>query len=61
MRGDAVESTHQALKPPDLPHVTVKVNLIHMDRLFHSQWTCNRMSKNRFVEIFAVKAPDVCS
>ena len=49
-------SDQQALKPPDLPYVSVEVNLIQVNRLFHSQWTRNGMLKNRSAEAFAVKA-----
>jgi hypothetical protein len=54
-------SNQQALQPPNLPYMSVEVNVIHVERLFHTQWTCNGMFKNRSAEAFAVKAAYVCS
>ena len=58
---DSSASIQQALKPPNLPYMSVKVNVIHVDGLFHIQWTCNGMFKNRSAAAFAVKAAYVGS
>ena len=41
--------------------MSVEVNLIHVERLFHAQWTRNGMFKNRSAEACAVKTAYVCS
>ena len=41
--------------------MSVEVNLIHVERLFHTQWTRDGMFENRSAEALAVKAVYVCS
>ena len=56
----ATESHQQALKPPDLAYMRIEVNLAHVERLLHAQWTRNRMFKHRSAEAPAVEAVYVC-
>ena len=40
--------------------MSIEVNLAHVERLFHTQWTRNGMFKHRSAEAPAVKAVYVC-
>jgi len=56
-----VRSDQQALEPSNLPQMCVKVDLIHVDRLFHTQWTRNRMPENRSAQTRVIRTAYVCS
>lgn len=53
--------SQQPLKRPDLPYVTVYVNLIDSDRLFHSQWAGNGVFKNRSPDAIGAEVIDTRS
>ncbi len=56
-----VRSDQQALEPSNLPQMCVKVDLIHVDRLFHTQWTRNRMPENRSAQTRVIRTAYVRS